>query len=46
MRVRLSREIGLYAIRCADTDLWLAGLLTEANRARYLAWHPDWVVVA
>lgn len=44
-RVRLSREHGLYAVRCADTGLWLAGLLTDANRALYLSWQAGWEVV-
>lgn len=44
MKVRFSHEIGLYAVRCAETGLWLAGLLTEANRAEYVK-RNGWEVV-
>jgi hypothetical protein len=44
-RVRLTRDARLYAVICADTGLWLAGLLSEENRALYLSWWPGWEVV-
>lgn len=44
-RVRLIRDGQLYAVVCAETGLWLAGLLSEANRAAYLARWPGWEVV-
>ena len=44
-RVRLTRDGRLYAVVCADTGLWLAGLLSEENRRLYLFLHPDWEVV-
>lgn len=44
-RVRLIRDGALYAVVCADTGLWLAGLLSEKSRALYLARWPGWEVV-
>lgn len=44
-RVRLTRDGRLYAVICADTGLWLAGLLSEENRRLYLFLHPEWEVV-
>lgn len=44
-RVRLTRDGRLYAVICADTGLWLAGLLSAENRAAYLARWPWWEVV-
>lgn len=44
-RVRLIRNGALFCVVCADTGLHLAGLLSEANRALYLAWWPGWEVV-
>lgn len=44
-RVRLIRDGALYAVLCADSGLWLAGLLSASNRAAYVArW--GWEVVA
>ena len=37
MKVRLSRVGGLWAVWHDETGLWLAGLMTEANRAEYIA---------
>jgi hypothetical protein len=45
-RVHLTHEHGLYAVRCADTGLWLAGLLSAENRALYLSFNPAWEVVS
>jgi hypothetical protein len=45
MRVRLIRDGALYAVVCADTGMWLAGLLSADNRALYLLWWPGWEVV-
>lgn len=44
-RVRLIRDGALYAVICADTGLWLAGLLSAENRAAYLTRWPGWEVV-
>jgi len=44
-RVRLARDGRLYAVLCADTGLWLAGLLSAENRALYLSRWPAWEVV-
>lgn len=44
-RVRLTRDGQLYAVICADTGLWLAGLLSEESRRLYLFLHPEWEVV-
>ena len=44
-RVRLARDGQLYTVTDADTGLYLAGLLSDANRALYLSWWPGWEVV-
>lgn len=44
-RVRLIRDGALYTVVCADTGMWLAGLLSADNRALYLTWWPAWEVV-
>lgn len=44
-RVHLRRDDQLYAVVCADTGVWLAGLLSAENRALYLSWWPGWEVV-
>lgn len=45
LRVRLARLHGLYAVLAVDLDdMWLAGLLTEANRVEHVA-RNGWVVV-
>ena len=45
--VRLGRDGPLWAIWAVmegQPDLYLAGLLCEASRDRYLSWHPEWTV--
>lgn len=45
--VRVAREAGLYVIYGllpGQPDLYLAGFISEANRALYLSWHPEWTV--
>lgn len=44
MKVRLTRDGALYAITTVD-GLWLAGFISDANRALYLSWWPGWDVV-
>jgi hypothetical protein len=46
LTVRLHREHGLWAVWAVleGQDMWLAGLLTEEARERYLAWHPEWEI--
>ena len=45
--VRLGRDGQLWAIwEVTDHgDVWLAGLLTEENRALYLSWSPEWTII-
>jgi hypothetical protein len=46
--VKLARDGALWAVLAVipgQPDMPLAGLLTEANRALYLSWHPEWTVV-
>ena len=38
MPVRLTRHGPLYAVVAADCGTWLAGFVSEANRALYLTW--------
>jgi len=44
MAVRFIRRGMLYAVVAADCGTWLAGLLTEANRAEHVA-RNGWRVV-
>jgi len=36
MRVVLSREFGLWVVRCAGCKTWIAGLMCEAGRSEYI----------
>lgn len=45
--VKLTKEAGLwvvYGVIPGQPDLYLAGFLSEANRALYVSWHPEWTV--